>query len=178
MNSSCGAEIQYCALYPSFSDCIQLTTQTAHLQPECLLVELSLCNLSDWCTEYIQLIDSNNASRQPQACSIEGGQVYGQCCSPAECVPLTHSRVQAVKETIEPAAQHRGRPGKHKAMHRSSRKPETKLYYHLDLSQWQCRQPSPMVNVPETTQEMMTNVDLWELWRILSLYCFLHNIIK
>lgn len=130
-----------------FSDYIQHTV-TAHLQHECLVMELVLYNLSESCTENIQLIDSNNASQQLQTCSIEGGQVYGQCCSPAELVPLTHSRVQAVKKTIGPAAQHMGNsipPGRHKAKHRSSRKPKTKLYSHLDLSQWQCQQLNHLV---------------------------------
>ena len=126
-----------------FSGYIQHTAGTAHLQHKCLVMELVLYNLSESCTENIQLIDSNNASQQLQTCSIEGGQVYGQRCSPAELVPLTHSRVQAVKKTIGPAAQHMGNsipPGRHKAKHRLSRKPKTKLYSHLDLSQWQCQQ--------------------------------------
>lgn len=150
--------------FPVFSDCAQHTTSTAHLQHECL----SLCNLSEWCTEYIQLIDSNTASQQPQTCSIEGGQVYGQCCSPVELVPLTYSKVQAVKETIGPTAQHMGNsipPERHKAKHRSSRKPKTKLYSHVDLSQWQCQQlrVSPVVHMPKTTPQVVIKVDFWGL---------------
>lgn len=124
----------------------------------------SLCNLSEWCTVYIQWINSNNTSQQPQACSVEGGQASSQCCSPAELVPLTHSRVQAVKDIIDPADRHMGNlitPEKHKAMHRSRRKPTTKLYSHLDLSQWQCQQLECLLWSPpmsETAQRMVMNV--------------------
>lgn len=66
------------------------------------------------------------------------------------------------------------RPGRHKGKHRSSRKPETKLYSHLDLSQWQCQQleRSPVVHMPKTIQETVIKVDLWEL--LLSCVLFHH----